>query len=375
MVDVTVRGAGIFGLSIAWKALQRGARVRVVDRNGPGSGASGGIVGALQPHVPDPWNALKQYQLESLIEARDFWDGVDATSGVSSGFARVGRLQPLMHERDIALARERGDAARSNWGASALWEIIDAREAGIWTPPTSTGLLVHDTLSAIVHPRNAIRSLATAIRAKGGEIVADEPDQGPVIWATGWKGLLELGAALGRPVGGGEKGQAALVRHDAGGQPQVFAGGLHVVPHLDGTLAIGSTSERDFAASATTDDLLDDIILRAGKVMPVLTGATVIERWAGVRPRSVSRTPLLGPWPGRAGHHVANGGFKIGFGVAPKVAGTILDLVLEGVDSIPPDFHTRRLTDTENAFASNRAASPNQSGQGQALSPRKSCEP
>ncbi|MYK31364.1 MAG: FAD-dependent oxidoreductase, partial [Boseongicola sp. SB0670_bin_30] len=87
MADVTVRGAGIFGLSIAWKALQRGARVRVIDRNGPGSGASGGIVGALQPHVPDPWNALKQFQLDGLIEAGAFWEGIDATSGVSSGFA------------------------------------------------------------------------------------------------------------------------------------------------------------------------------------------------------------------------------------------------------------------------------------------------
>ena len=354
MVDVTVRGAGIFGLSIAWKALQRGARVRVIDRNGPGSGASGGIVGALQPHAPDPWNELKQYQLESLIEARKFWEGVDATSGVSSGFARVGRLQPLMRERDIALARERAEAARSNWGESALWEIIDAREAGKWIPPSSTGLLVHDTLSAIVHPRDAIRSLATAIRANGGEIAADGSDQGPVIWATGWKGLLELDAALGLPVGGGVKGQAALVRHDAGDQPQIFAGGLHIVPHLDGTLAIGSTSEREFAAPTTTDDLLDDLIRRAGKIMPVLAGATVIERWAGVRPRSVSRVPLLGPWPGRVGHHVANGGFKIGFGIAPKVAGTILDLVLDDVDSIPSGFHTKRLTKS-----GNHACAPN----------------
>ena len=367
MVDVTVRGAGIFGLAIAWKALLRGARVRVIDRNGPGSGASGGLVGALQPHVPDPWNALKQYQLESLLEAREFWEGVDATSGVSSGFARVGRLQPLKSERDISLARERADAARANWGECALWEVTDAREAGNWIPPSPTGLFVHDTLSAIIHPRDAIRSLATAIRARGGEVVADGPDHGPVIWATGCRGLQELGAALGRPVGGGVKGQAALVCHDAGGLPQIFAGGLHIVPHLDGTVAVGSTSERDFGAPTTTDDLLDDIIRRAGEVMPSLTKATVIERWAGVRPRSVSRAPLLGPWPGRAGHHVANGGFKIGFGVAPKVAENILDLVLEGEDSIPPEFHTTRLTKIQDhVFASTRAASPNEVSQEQA---------
>ena len=31
MVDVTVRGAGIFGLSVAWACALRGASVRVVD--------------------------------------------------------------------------------------------------------------------------------------------------------------------------------------------------------------------------------------------------------------------------------------------------------------------------------------------------------
>ena len=47
MVDVTVRGAGIFGLSVAWACVLRGASVRVVDPAGPAAGASGGIVGAL----------------------------------------------------------------------------------------------------------------------------------------------------------------------------------------------------------------------------------------------------------------------------------------------------------------------------------------
>ena len=52
-VDVTVRGAGVFGLSVAWACLRLGATVRVIDPNGVGSGASGGIVGALAPHVPE----------------------------------------------------------------------------------------------------------------------------------------------------------------------------------------------------------------------------------------------------------------------------------------------------------------------------------
>jgi len=35
---------------------------------------------------------------------------------------------------------------------------------------------------------------------------------------------------------------------------------------------------------------------------------------------------------------IANGGFKIGFGMAPKVGEVMADLILEGGDSIPQGF-------------------------------------
>jgi glycine oxidase len=69
-----------------------------------------------------------------------------------------------------------------------------------------------------------------------------------------------------------------------------------------------------------------------------LQGAPVIDRWAALRPRARSRAPVLGAWPGRPGHYLANGGFKIGFGMAPKVASTMADLILNGTDTIPDGF-------------------------------------
>ena len=47
---------------------------------------------------------------------------------------------------------------------------------------------------------------------------------------------------------------------------------------------------------------------------------------------------MLGSWPERPGHYVANGGFKIGFGVAVGVARVMADLVLEGMDGVPDGF-------------------------------------
>jgi glycine/D-amino acid oxidase-like deaminating enzyme len=139
-------------------------------------------------------------------------------------------------------------------------------------------------------------------------------------------------------IGDGVKGQAALLAHDAAGEAQIFVYGLHIIPHLDGTVAIGSTSEREFETSDNTDAQLDALIERAVVAMPILRGAKVLKRWAGVRPRAASRAPLLGAWPGRDNHFVANGGFKIGFGMAPKSAVAICDLILENTDTIPESF-------------------------------------
>jgi glycine oxidase len=335
--DLTVRGAGIFGLSIAWEAARRGARVRVIETVRIGAGSSGGVVGALAPHVPGQWNEKKAFQLESLLMAQAWWGAVDAESGLSAGYARTGRLQPLADDRAVAAARARGVEAGSLWQGRAVWQVIPA--TGGWQPDSPTGWLVHDTLTARLNPRPALASLAAAIRARGGDIGSGDQDVvGPVIWATGTAGLEALSVDLGRPVGGGVKGQAALLAYNAPALPQLFIDGLHIVPHSDGTVAIGSTSERQWSDPAGTDDQLEALIRRARAACPALAGAAVLDRWAGLRPRSASRAPMLGPWPGKEAQFIANGGFKIGFGVAPKVAEVMADLVLDGVDRVPVAF-------------------------------------
>ncbi|MHC0051905.1 NAD(P)/FAD-dependent oxidoreductase [Actibacterium sp. D379-3] len=338
-VDVTVMGAGAFGLSVAFACAARGARVRVVEKRRVGAGSSGGVVGALAPHTPERWNDKKAFQFDSLIMADAFWARVAAVSGLSPGYGRMGRLQPIADARALGLARERQDQAAGLWQGKAQWRVVPADDFAGWAPPSPTGLLIHDTLTGRLHPAQACAALAGGIRALGGEVViGDASQQGAVIWATGYEGLLALSDALGRPVGNGVKGQALLLDFDARDRPQLFADSLHFVPHADGTLAIGSTSERLFDGPDTTDAQLDALHIRAIAAVPQLAGARVLQRWAGVRPRAKSRAPMLGPWPGRPGHFIANGGFKIGFGMAPKVAQVMADLVLEDRDGIPPDF-------------------------------------
>ncbi|MEM1004105.1 MAG: FAD-dependent oxidoreductase [Pseudomonadota bacterium] len=338
MVDITVRGAGIFGLSIAWTCARRGAKVRIVDPFGPGAGSSGGLVGALAPHVPENWNAKKAFQFESLMMAAPFWAAVESAGGVCAGYDRLGRLQPIPDQHGLTLARQRQDTAQQLWQGQADWQVIEVSQAGSWCPPSPTGLVIRDTLTARIHPRRACAALVAALAVLGVDVVPDAPDAGQVIHATGLAGLQALNDGYGKTIGSGVKGQAALLRFDAGRVAQIFADTLHIVPHADGTLAVGSTSERDYDDPTGTDHALDDVIDRATRIIPLLHGAEVLDRWAGVRPRSKSRAPMLGAHPLHPGQFMANGGFKIGFGMAPKVAEVMADLVLEGRDDIPDDF-------------------------------------
>lgn len=336
-MQITVMGAGILGLSAAWELARRGASVRVVEAAHVGAGSSGGVVGALAPHVPEHWNAKKAFQFESLVMAEGFWRGVAEAGGIDPGYARLGRVQPLQDDSAVALARQRGEAARDLWQGMAEWRVCGPLPG--LRLASATGLYVLDTLSARLSPRGAARALLAALATRGIAVEqGHEAPDGPVLWATGVQGLADLGADLGRDMGNGVKGQAALLAADWRGAPQIFAEGVHVVPHADGTVAVGSTSEWVFDTPDGTDGQLDAVINRVRALCPDLEAAPVMMRWAGVRPRSVTRAPILGAWPERPGWFVLNGGFKIGFGMAPKLADLSARLILDGEDAVPKGF-------------------------------------
>ncbi|WP_374213594.1 NAD(P)/FAD-dependent oxidoreductase [Jannaschia sp. LMIT008] len=327
MPDVTVRGAGVAGLSVAYACACRGMRVAVVDPHGVAAGASGGIVGALAPHAPERWTETKAFQRDALLIASDWWAAVAQVGGGDPGYARTGRLQPIPDEAAMARAVERAEAAHGLWQGAATWAVVDA--PGGWSPATPK--VVHDTLSARLHPRRACRALADAVRALDGTVEPDAPDGGQVVHATGWAGLDATGS--GTPI----KGQAATLRLDRRDLPQLYVDGLHVVPHADGTVGVGSTSERSFGHPGT-DALLDDVVARARAAVPDLAHAPVVERWAGLRPRARTRSPMVGRWPGRDRHWIANGGFKIGFAVAPLAAERLADAIAGGPLALPDAF-------------------------------------
>lgn len=338
MADLTIMGAGIFGLALAYGCARRGARVRVIEKRAPGAGSSGGLVGALAPHVPENWNTKKRFQFDALRLAESFWKEVAACSGHDPGYARLGRVQPVAADK-LELAHARAAQAHDLWQGFAEWRVMRATDAPGLPLQAASGWVVHDTLSARLHPRNAVAALVGALHNLGVTIQTGEtPPDGMVIWTTGYEGLQDLSRDLGVEIGGGVKGQSVALALPCPDAPQIFADGLHIVPHSDGTVAIGSTSERVFDDPSSTDVACDALVAQARMLCPALRDAREVSRWAGVRPRAKSRAPLMGAWPGRAGQFVFNGGFKIGFAMAPALAAIMADLLIDGQDAIPENF-------------------------------------
>ncbi len=364
--DLVIVGGGIMGLWAALKAARRGIHTVLVDAGEPGQGASGGLLGALMPHMPDKWNDKKQFQFEALLSLEDEIARLEAETGLSCGYRRSGRIIPLPKPHLRTIAQRHSQEAQTNWhqgGRRFHWHLMDRPQHEGW-PDAGFGEcgFVHDTFAAKVSPRKLTAALLAGLRATGrvtvaGDLGVERIDAaagrivladgsgiafGSCIVAAGHRSfaLLEalsapLPKALGQPV----KGQAALL---AGAidpeRPLIFLNGLYIVPHEDGHVAIGSTSEDVFDEPSSTDALLDDLVGRARALVPELRSAEVVERWAGLRPKAIDRDPMVGPHPDHPHVIALTGGFKVSFGLAHRLAEAAVDGIFLGNTGLPATF-------------------------------------
>ncbi|MBR9863292.1 MAG: FAD-binding oxidoreductase [Rhodobacteraceae bacterium] len=348
---ISVVGAGIWGLASAYACTLRGDEVTVFEAGTIGCGASGGIVGALAPLVPDQWNPKKQFQFDSLHSAANFWAEVDKTSGQRSGYGRIGRVQPLQRERAKELAVARAEESRTLWQGKYQWTLQPRPD--LIAPETAPLGVIHDTLSARIFPAQAARSLAKACVARGVSILEHHPvesissggisgafgrvNSDAVILSAGYEGFRMMAPYVPLHENTGVKGQAALLDADLAGQPQVYAGGVYVIPHANGTVAIGSTSETSWDYPEP-DEKLDAVIAQARAIVPALAGAPVLQRWAGIRPKARRRDPMVGKLPELDHVFTVSGAFKIGFGLAHSLGEVMARMIRDEPYSIPESF-------------------------------------
>jgi glycine oxidase len=313
--DLVVIGAGLIGLAIALELNDRGANVTVVDRGQSLGGASTAAAGMLAAN--DPGNPPELRELSRLSAERypAFLGRLEALSGITVPFQTNSTVQYLEDRSTVRLAEHSLDPRQL---AAALRAAVNA---------TSIRLLEHTQITGMDQNVGG-----ATIRLSGGKAIAAQA----VVYAAGAWTSEVMAAFDGDPISITPcKGQMLRVRLPFPLDEVHRSERIYICPRTSGpqagTALIGATVED--AGFDTSVHAVDLDVLRAvaAKLIPELAShaiAPMIESWAGLRPATPDRLPILGACS-RPGQFIATGHYRNGILQAPGTAQVMADL-LEG---------------------------------------------
>jgi glycine oxidase len=343
--DAVVVGAGLIGLSCAWRAAQRGMSVIVLDRSWPGAGASGVAAGMLAPVTEAEFG--EEDLLRSNLASRERWPGFAAELEERTGMAthyRDSGAVVVAADRDDAEELRRLHAFQRALGLEAEW--LPPRECRRLEPGLSPriggGILAPQ--DGEVDPQAVVRALVTALREAGGEIlsgaeVASVEHDGRRVTGVRTSGSVAVGAravvvAAGAwspalaPTGAGPpirpvKGQLLQLRVRSGMPAPceriVRTPRCYLLSRSDGRVVLGGTVEEQGFDTTVTADGVYRLLEAAWEVLPDVGELELVEAKAGLRPGTPDNAPVVGPGE-LEGLFWATGHYRNGALLAPLTA-------------------------------------------------------
>ncbi len=323
--DVAVIGAGIMGAAIAWRLARRGVYVALIDRDQPGHGASSHSFAWINAGAKEPigYHNLNRRSLEMWSRfAAGIGDGGDPDSvGLRWGGKVSWESDPVAAEGLAARVRQ-----LQSWGYPT--RLIDADELKRLEPALDIGPVAAAEYSpneGQVEPQMVVDACLRRLREMGCEIHADtevqgfeQDDQGRVHRLATASGFLNVDAVV-MAAGTATTRLAALagvnvpqaespgvvIRTDPmppllRNVPVVYAPALgdgrreiHIRQCADGRLMIGE-GDQESLAEDDTQAHADDLLARACRYLPGLTGARAVTVPVGWRPMPLDGYPVMG---------------------------------------------------------------------------------
>ena len=210
--DLLVIGGGVIGLSIAWRASERGMSVTLLERDRLGQATSRVAAGMLAPVTEVEFGESGRRLLELGLRSAELWpdfaERLQRTAGCEVGFLCTGTLLVARHE-DEARELERRLALRRSLGLNAerlLPSAAREREPAL-APTVRLALEAPDDHS--VDPRLTLRALRRACEQAGVEIREREAVRAVELDGAGER-------VTGVVLGGGERvpaGQVVMAGH------------------------------------------------------------------------------------------------------------------------------------------------------------------
>ena len=359
--DLVVVGAGVIGLSSAWRAAQAGLSVLVLERDRPGAAASGVAAGMLAPVTEADFG--EEALLELNLRGRELWGGfaaeLEELTGMPTGYADDGALV-VAADRDDTEELQRLHEFQRTLGLDAEWLTPRrCRELEPGLAPRVGGAILAPQ-DGHVDPLAVVDALVCALTRAGGELIAGADvtaleveggrvtgvetaggrgvDAGAVLVAAGaWSSAGGLGAECGAPAVRPVKGQLLELRVRRGqSRPArriIRTPRCYVVTRgqsEDGTrVVIGATVEELGFDTAVTAGAVFRLLEAAWEVLPEVGELELVSARAGLRPCTPDNAPAIGRgepegllWA--TGHH------RNGVLLAPLTARTVVDLLRGG---------------------------------------------
>ena len=315
-VDVAVVGAGVIGLSMAWRLACRGLSVAAFDRVGAGEGTSGAATGMLAAAAElEPGGAdLLALALASQRAWPDFRARLRADAGLSIDYRDHGTLVVALAREEIDRLRFRYDL-QQRFGLATRWlggVDVRSREPGLRPSVVAARVCGRSSGRSRLHDgraaprlRGARRSSVRGLRGDGARYVGRACTgvvtpgglcrATTVILATGaWTascGLLP--AAIDVPVRP-LKGQALALRPATPALTHVvWTEQIHLAPKGDGRLVVGATMEECGFDDAITAGGVYALLEGARRVLPSMEDMPIEKIWTGFRPTSSDDAPIL----------------------------------------------------------------------------------
>ncbi|HEX6135556.1 MAG TPA: glycine oxidase ThiO [Longimicrobiales bacterium] len=372
--DVAIIGAGVIGCSIAREAAARGLRVIVIERDSPGRRATWAAAGMLSP-LGDAAGAGPFLELadESLQRFASYAHTLREETGIDIEYRTSGKLQVSLGDMDDELHA----VAASPLGPRFDVTELDGNAARALEPALSdrvtlalrigrdhrvnNRLLAQALIASATATGVIFRSAnpASALIARGGRVAGvrlasgEHIDAEKVVLAAGaWSGQIEeLPRVIPvHPI----KGQMFAVDGRVRGaqRPEVLLRQVvltrqcYVIPRDDGRLLVGATVEDVGFHKGPTPRGLSQLMAAAASVLPAIEDLPLVETWAGFRPATPDRLPILGADPDVPGLFYATGHFRNGILLAPITAACIAELLVGGTPPVALDpFSAARFDD------------------------------
>lgn len=323
---VEIAGAGIIGLSIAWRLAQAGYQVVVRDAGRVAGESSWAGAGMLTPagefHEDSRWT---QVAVQSLAEYGEFVEELTLATGVPIDFRVCGTMELAFNDAEKeALDQPRPDGI--------YMEELTVSGARYFAPIPTSGVRAARWFpnEAVVDPRNVCEALVAACGKLGVEIRENdrvERCEGPTVIASGaWASQIEglNGAPRAFPV----KGHLLGYHCKKESLPPIVRHGHHyALQRENGFTIFGSDEQRDVWDKEVEPERVEALKAAALMLLPRLLNRDPDVVWAGLRPGSGIGEPVVEKVEGKD-LWLAYGHFRNGILMANTTARMITESVV-----------------------------------------------